>query len=31
VPRTLDLVVENGIRLADGRALRNRVDLKRQY
>ncbi len=31
VPRTLDLVLENAIRLADGKALRNRVDLKRQY
>lgn len=31
VPRTLDLVLENAIRLADGKALRNRVDLRRQY
>jgi phosphoglycerate dehydrogenase-like enzyme len=31
VPRTLDLVIENAIRLADKKALRNRVDLKRQY
>lgn len=31
VPRTLDLVLENAIRLADGKALRNRVDLERQY
>ena len=31
VPRTLDLVLENAIRLADKKALRNRVDLKRQY
>jgi phosphoglycerate dehydrogenase-like enzyme len=31
VPRTLDLVVENAMRLADKKVLRNRVDLKRQY
>jgi phosphoglycerate dehydrogenase-like enzyme len=31
VPRTLDLVIENAIRLADKKTLRNRVDLKRQY
>jgi phosphoglycerate dehydrogenase-like enzyme len=31
VPRTLDLIVENALRLADKKALRNRVDLKRQY
>ena len=31
VPRTLDLVLENAIRLADGKALRNRVELERQY
>jgi phosphoglycerate dehydrogenase-like enzyme len=31
VPRTLDLIVENALRLSDKKALRNRVDLKRQY
>ena len=31
VARTLDLVIENATRLADGKALRNRVDLERQY
>jgi phosphoglycerate dehydrogenase-like enzyme len=31
VPRTLDLVLENAIRIADGKALRNSVDLERQY
>src|SRR5581483_3103574 len=31
VPRTLDLVIENAMRLADGKAVKNRVDLKRQY
>jgi len=31
VPRTLDLVIENALRLADGKAVKNRVDLKRQY
>ena len=31
VPRTLDFVIENALRLADKKALRNRVDLARQY
>jgi phosphoglycerate dehydrogenase-like enzyme len=31
VPRTLDFVIENALRLADRKALRNRVDLERQY
>lgn len=31
VARTLDLVIQNAIRLADGKPLRNRVDLGRQY
>ena len=31
VPRTLDFVIENAMRLADKKALRNRVDLARQY
>lgn len=31
VPRTLDFVLKNAMRLAGKKALRNRVDLKRQY
>jgi phosphoglycerate dehydrogenase-like enzyme len=31
VPRTLDLIIENALRLADKKPLKNRVDPKRQY
>ena len=31
VSRTLDFIVENAIRLADRKPLRNRVNLRRQY
>src|SRR6266852_1525243 len=31
VPRTLDLIIENALRLADNKPMKNRVDLKRQY
>jgi glyoxylate/hydroxypyruvate reductase len=31
VPATLDLVIANGKRLGEGKALRNRVDLRHQY
>jgi phosphoglycerate dehydrogenase-like enzyme len=31
VPRTLDFIIENAIRLADKKPLRNRVNLERQY